>query len=113
MIGGYGAELDDPPEEAAFFDQYIPQRFKLPELPDADVAVPEFGEPYAIEVWVEKSTANDDLEPLALELHAGQRRRRDQLDALHLACPAGAGAPQENEDLYASDHEPGRRSDAD
>jgi hypothetical protein len=69
MIGGYGAWLDDPPKEAAFFVQYFPKRFELPELPDAYVAVPEFGEPYAIEVWVEKSTANDILEPLARRLN--------------------------------------------
>jgi hypothetical protein len=69
MIGGYGAWLDDPPEESAFFVEYFPKRFELPELPDAFVAVPEFGEPYAIEVWCEKSTVNDILEPQAQRLN--------------------------------------------
>ena len=69
MIGGYGAWLDDPPKEAAFFVQYFPKRFELPELPDAYVAVPEFGEPYALEVWCEKSTVNDILEPQAQRLN--------------------------------------------
>jgi hypothetical protein len=69
MIGGYGAWLDDPPQESAFLVQYFPQRFELPELPDAYVAVPEFGEPFALEVWCEKSTMNDILVPLAERLN--------------------------------------------
>jgi hypothetical protein len=58
---------DEPSIEVkstALILHYQPQTFVFPELPDAYFVPPKLVEPYAIEVWVEKSTVNDILLPL-------------------------------------------------
>jgi hypothetical protein len=65
----HGAELDSPPEESAFAFEYVPEEFEFPDLPGAFITAPRLGEPYAVEVWAEKSTMNDILEPLANRLN--------------------------------------------
>jgi hypothetical protein len=44
---------------------YEPQQYSFPELPDAVFIPPKLAEPYAIEIWIEKSTVNAVLLPLA------------------------------------------------
>jgi hypothetical protein len=58
-----GAELERP--EAAFNFLYAPNDYPFPDLPRVGVTPPELAEPYALEVWAEKSTMNDVLVPLS------------------------------------------------
>jgi hypothetical protein len=63
-----GPCYDEPSIEVkstALILHYQPQTFTFPELPDAYFVPPKLVEPYAIEVWVEKSTVNDILLSLA------------------------------------------------
>jgi hypothetical protein len=54
-----------PPPEAFRFD-YMRQEYAFPAIrAHIHVAEPTLAEPYAIEIWAEKSTMNDVLEPLA------------------------------------------------
>ncbi len=64
----YGAELGAEPVET--FDlSYTAAEFAFPGLPDAYVSAPRLAEPYGLEIWAEKSTMNDILEPLARRLN--------------------------------------------
>jgi hypothetical protein len=54
-----------PPEEVP---RYTPRHYTFPPLPALTVFPPDIVEPYAIEIWCEKSTMNDILEPLARRL---------------------------------------------
>ena len=59
---------DDEPsinEENVPLLDYEPQSYTFPELPDAVFTPPTLTEPYALEIWIEKSTVNDILLPLA------------------------------------------------
>ena len=59
---------DDEPsinEENVPLLDYEPQSYTFPELPDAVFTPPKLTEPYALEIWIEKSTVNDILLPLA------------------------------------------------
>jgi hypothetical protein len=59
------------PEENPAAGGYLPEDYKFPEqLPHVLVAPPRLAEPYAIEVWVEKSTLTDILQPLCSEHNA-------------------------------------------
>jgi hypothetical protein len=49
--------------------RYTPRYYTFPPLPALSVLPPEIVEPYAIEVWAEKSTMNDVLVPLARRLN--------------------------------------------
>jgi len=60
-----GAELERPRAESAFNFLYAPNHYAFPDLPLVRVTPPELAEPYAIEVWAEKSTMNDVLVPLS------------------------------------------------
>jgi hypothetical protein len=60
-----GGELERPSAESTFSFQYVPQVYAFPALPSVAVTEPDLAEPYAIEVWAEKSTMNDILLPLA------------------------------------------------
>jgi hypothetical protein len=64
----YGTDLDDAPVET-FSLSYTPAEFAFPMLPAAYVSPPRLAEPYALEIWAEKSTMNDVLEPLARRLN--------------------------------------------
>ena len=48
--------------------RYIPKNYTFPPLPDLAVIEPEIIEDYAVEIWCEKSTMNDVLDPLARRL---------------------------------------------
>jgi hypothetical protein len=68
--GVVGAFVSRPePEEVHFQYAYRPRAIDFPYLPSALVTAPRFAEPYAIEIWAEKSTMNDILEPLARRLN--------------------------------------------
>jgi hypothetical protein len=56
-INGAGAEAPDL--------DYVPATYDFPGLPGVIFSAPKLAEPYAIEIWVEKSTVNDILLPLA------------------------------------------------
>jgi hypothetical protein len=58
-------ERPNPEETPAVYD-YAPQQYEFPdELPPVlSVAPPTVSEPYAIEIWIEKSTLDDILVPL-------------------------------------------------
>jgi hypothetical protein len=45
--------------------EYDPPNYEFPDLPRACLQEPHVADPYAIEVWAEKSTANDILLPIA------------------------------------------------
>ena len=60
----YG-KIDEPAAETAPFISYRSERHTFPELPGYSVSSPRIVEPYAIEIWVEKSTMADVLEPIA------------------------------------------------
>jgi hypothetical protein len=51
-------------EQEPFVD-YTPGEFEFPPLPSAGLIAPAVAEPYALELWCEKSTVNDVLAPLA------------------------------------------------
>jgi hypothetical protein len=55
-IACYGGVLDSPPVETSFAFEYTPEQYSFPDLPGAYVSLPSFVEPYALEVWAEKST---------------------------------------------------------
>jgi hypothetical protein len=48
--------------------RYVPKYYAFPPLPTLTVFPPEIIEDYVIEVWCEKSTLNDILDPLAHRL---------------------------------------------
>ena len=48
--------------------RYTPKTYAFPPLPAVSVFSPDIVEDYAIEIWAEKSTMNDVLEPLARRL---------------------------------------------
>jgi hypothetical protein len=61
----YAAEpLIDIAEQEPIVD-YTPREFEFPPLPSAGLIPPVVAEPYAIELWCEKSTMNDVLAPIA------------------------------------------------
>jgi hypothetical protein len=55
-------------ESVNFGFSYAPERYACPDPPSPHVRPPVIAEPYRIEVWVEKSTADDILLPLARRL---------------------------------------------
>jgi hypothetical protein len=61
-----GNTIERPSPEKA--PRYLPTTYAFPRLPDLTVFPPEIIEDYAIEIWCEKSTMNDVLEPLARRL---------------------------------------------
>ena len=60
------------PEEVP---RYTPRDYTFPPLPDLTVFAPEIVEHYAVEIWCEKSTMNDVLEPLGAPSRPDARRR--------------------------------------
>jgi hypothetical protein len=61
----YGSEPTQPPGETAPVVAYTPRLHTFPTWPRYAVEPPTIIEPYAIEIWAEKSTMNDILEPIA------------------------------------------------
>jgi hypothetical protein len=59
--------LIDSDEDLPSFD-WTPNEYEFPPLPNLILSRPEIVEPYAIELWSEKSTQNDVLLPLARSL---------------------------------------------
>jgi hypothetical protein len=59
-----GGEISEQTESVPSFT-YAPRRYVFPGLPDYSVTPPEIAEPYVIELWIEKSTMADVLEPIA------------------------------------------------
>jgi hypothetical protein len=59
-----GGEISEHSESAPSFT-YTPRHYTFPDPPDYDITPPEKAEPYPIEIWVEKSTMGDVLEPIA------------------------------------------------
>ena len=59
------AELVRPEQETLPAQDYAPANSEFPELPTVSIAPPSINEPYALELWIEKSTMNDILEPIA------------------------------------------------
>jgi hypothetical protein len=57
-------EIGEQSESVPSFT-YFPRRYVFPGLPDYSVTPPEIAEPYAIELWIEKSTMVDVLGPIA------------------------------------------------
>ena len=51
-------------DEQAVLD-YTPATLEFPSLPSADLVPPKLAEPFAIELWAEKSTMDDVLAPIA------------------------------------------------
>jgi hypothetical protein len=91
---------------------YSPAKYDLPPLPELVLQRPRLMEPYALELWVEKSTQNDWLLPLAraervtlvtgvgelsitacLALRVREHRRRTRIFYLSDFDPAGACMP--------------------
>jgi hypothetical protein len=64
-VVSYGSGLDSPPVESAVAFEYEPAQFEFPGLPDAFITALRHAEPFALEIWCEKSTVNDVLVPLA------------------------------------------------
>jgi hypothetical protein len=64
VITVIGGEIDDHSDSVPAFT-YTPRYYAFPDPPDYDITPPEIAEPYAIEIWVEKSTMGDVLEPIA------------------------------------------------
>jgi hypothetical protein len=54
----------DKADSSALLD-YEPTQYEFPDLPNVRLSEPKAIEPYAIELWIEKSTMNDILLPLA------------------------------------------------
>lgn len=104
----YGAELDSPPEETAFAFEYEPERFEFPDLPNALVNAPRLAEPYAIEVWAEKSTMNDILVPLAQRLNVTLVTGLGELSFTHCLWHIRRVLAHRKKTriLYISDHDP-------
>jgi hypothetical protein len=61
----YGVDLESPPTESALVFDYTPEVYEFPRLPFAYLGEPSLAEPYALEIWAEKSTMNDILAPMA------------------------------------------------
>jgi hypothetical protein len=83
FVGSYGSWLDSPPKESPFVIEYEPKVFEFPGLPDAFISAPRLAEPFAVEVWAEKSTVNDILEPLAQRLNITLVTGLGELSATH------------------------------
>jgi hypothetical protein len=66
-----GGSVEPPADVAlAFHFYYTPRTYSMPEAsPSVYVTPPSLAEPYAVEVWAEKSTMNDVLAPLARRLN--------------------------------------------
>jgi hypothetical protein len=63
-----GGETERPAPESVAAYSYVPRRYAFPTaFPSIHVEPPGVAEPYAIEIWAEKSTMNDILVPLARE----------------------------------------------
>jgi hypothetical protein len=63
-----GVHRDEPSivgKSTGLLLDYEPRPSTFPELPNVYFVPPKLAEPYAIEIWVEKSTVNDILLPLA------------------------------------------------
>lgn len=93
--------------DSALLD-YQPCDYSFPDLPRLDLAEPTIAEPYAIELWIEKSTMNDILLPLAERLRVGLVTGLGELSVT--ACHALASRVREHRRrtriLYISDHDP-------
>ena len=63
---GLEFEAEDDP-----FIHYTPKNYEIPQLPATYLAKPGIVEPYALEMWVEKSTADDILLPIAQARRVG------------------------------------------
>lgn len=107
-----GAEIEPPLGELAFGFSYEPQRYYFPAPPEVHLRLPALIEPYAIEVWAEKSTMNDVLAPIAWAHNVTLISGVGDLSVTHChwaierACAHG----KPTRIFYISDHDPsGRR----
>ena len=102
------------PSQPAFFAEdraflhYEPSEFEFPALPNAILCQPKVADPYRIEVWVEKSTMNDILLPLAQARAVTLVTGVGELSTTH--CHAlvrrARGHRKKTRILYISDHDP-------
>jgi hypothetical protein len=87
---------------------YEPTQYDFPELPSATLYEPQVADPYAIELWAEKSTMNDILLPLAHSRSVTLITGLGELSATH--CHALVGRVRQHRRktriLYISDHDP-------
>ena len=73
----------DPPHVLGGVD-YEPEEYDFPAMgPLISVRAPRRSDPYALEIWVEKSTMNDILEPLAHERNVTLVAGVGELSATH------------------------------
>jgi hypothetical protein len=87
---------------------YDPPCYEFPDLPGAYLCEPHVVDPYAIELWAEKSTMNDILLPLAKRRDVTLITGVGELSATH--CHAVVRRVREHgrktRILYISDHDP-------
>jgi hypothetical protein len=108
-IRTYGAWQGSHPFESALSFRYEPNVFEFPaDLPDAAVVSPHLAEPYAIEIWAEKSTMNDILDPLARRLNVTFVTGLGELSWTHCVWQVRRVLAhcKKTRILYISDHDP-------
>ena len=78
-----GPEVAEAPTVLGGVD-YEPEEYDLPEMePTISVRAPRRSDPYALEIWVEKSAQNDVLEPLARSRNVTFVAGAGELSATH------------------------------
>jgi hypothetical protein len=104
----YGTEPDGPPIESAFAFDYEPTEYEFPDLPSVYVGEPRLAEPYAIEIWAEKSTMNDILLPLAQRMNVSLIPGVGDLSYTHCALQIARVLSHRKRAriLYVSDFDP-------
>jgi hypothetical protein len=102
-----GTDFEQPPPERA--PRYIPWSYDFPGLPTLTVFGPEIVEPYCIEVWTEKSTMNDILDPLARRLGVTLVTGVGELSHTHCnrVVNRALAHGRKTRILYISDFDPG------
>jgi hypothetical protein len=85
-----------------------PHEYRFPELPNVSFSAPEIAEPFAIEVWVEKSTINDILLPLAQTYGVTLVTGLGELSLTQCLALVGRVRAHQRPTriLYISDHDP-------
>jgi hypothetical protein len=105
----FGGETPQAPRESAFGFYYAPKEYALPPLgPSIGVIAPRFAEPYALEIWAEKSTMNDVLEPMARRLNVTLIAGVGELSQTHCVWHVNRVLAHHKPTriLYVSDHDP-------
>ncbi len=107
----YASEQSDG---GAFIDDHCLElpAFTMPELPSLSVRPPSAVQPYAIEVWCEKSTMNDVLVPLCRQFGATLVTGLGELSvtACHLLVERAISYGKPTRIIYLSDFDPAGQS---